>query len=239
VYVAQSVQGNSQVGVPFAKLYLVGECWLEVEVVFVFFGNAYLKCVFTIEMLGLDSRNRGFEDVNPSGMDRDELVLLKIAKFVQLPKGMVLRRVRSLVRLNSIDLFRNIIRKPTQSLGIVISSAPSIEVLGDREVDVPRRVSSRFGLSQLPCHLVETGPKAVEELPKLHSEDRIEALKLKPFDVSSVIRVVLGDDGVRFFHVGRHMPVESIKVKLCPFRFCHEVPVGPWNHFPHFPKGVA
>ena len=79
--------------------------------VFVLFGNTYLNCVFTVEMLALDSWNQRLEDVNPSGMDGDELVLFKIAKFVQLPKRMIFRRCRPLVRLKSINLLRNIVRE--------------------------------------------------------------------------------------------------------------------------------
>jgi hypothetical protein len=28
------------------------------------------------------------------------------------------------------------------------------------------------------------------------------------------------------------VPIESVKVKLCPFGFCYEIPSGTRNHFP-------
>ena len=141
-------------------------------------------------------------------------MLVEIAKFVQLPKGMVLRRVRSFVRLKSVNLFRNVIREEAERLGITFRSVAVTNVLVDREIDVLREVASRVRLRHLPSHLVETGPETVQELSELHSKHRLESLQLKPLDVSSVFRIIPADYGVRFFHVGGHMPVESVKVKL-------------------------
>ena len=111
VYIAEPVERKSPIGVPFADLYRVGQCWLEIEVVFVLFGDAHLKCIFLVEILDLYSGNTGDERVESSGVNRDQLVLVNIAKFIQLPKGMSLLRVRSLVRLNSINLSPNILRE--------------------------------------------------------------------------------------------------------------------------------
>ena len=66
VYIAESVAGDSPIGVPFAKLYLVGHCWLEIEMSFVIFGNTYLNCVFTVEILNVNSGNVGHEEIDPS-----------------------------------------------------------------------------------------------------------------------------------------------------------------------------
>jgi hypothetical protein len=33
------------------------------------------------------------------------------------------------------------------------------------------------------------------------------------------------------------VPVESVKVKFCPFRFCYEIPCGTRNHF-RLPDGI-
>ena len=76
-------------------------------------------------------------------MNRDELVLVEIAKFIQLPKGMSLWRVRSLVRLNSINLSPDIMGESPQSVGIAAPSVPTAavrftEVFGNREVNVSR-----------------------------------------------------------------------------------------------------
>lgn len=85
--VAESLDGNPPVGVPFAKLYRVGQCWLEIEMAFIFFRNAHLKCIFVVEILNLDSRNVGHEEINPSGVDRDQFVLVDINKVCSVAKG--------------------------------------------------------------------------------------------------------------------------------------------------------
>jgi hypothetical protein len=237
VNVAESLDGNPPVGVPFAKLYRVGQCWLEIEMAFILFGNAHLNCIFVVEILNLDSWNVGHEEINSSGVDRDQLVLVDITKFIQLPKGMTLRRTRSFVRLKSINLSPNVVGESPQGFGVVAPSVPTAsipfaEVFGNREVDVFRRISPSIGHGHLPSHLIETRPETVQELSKFHSQHRVEGFQSEPLDVSSVLRVILGDDGVRFFHVGGHMPIESVKVKLCPFGFCYEIPCGTRNHFP-------
>ena len=93
VYIAEPVERQSPIGIPFADLYRVGQCWLEIEVVFVLFGRRSPQ-------LHLPDRNDltltpgtwGCKEVDPAGVDGDEFVLVEIAKFVQLPKGMSLRR---------------------------------------------------------------------------------------------------------------------------------------------------
>ena len=236
VYIAEPVERQSPIGIPFADLYRVGQCWLEIEVVFVLFGHAHLNCIFLIEMIDLDSGDFGSKEVDPAGVDGDQFVLVEIAKFIQLPKGMRLRRVRSLVRLNSIDLSSDIMGESPQSVGITTPSVPAAgirftEVFGNREENVSLEVAPSIGQGHLPSHLIESRAETVEEFSKLHPQHRIKAFQFKPFDISSILRVVLGNDGVRFFHVGGHVPIESVKVKLCPFRFLYEIPCGTRNHF--------
>ena len=231
VYIAEPAERKSPIGVPFADLYRVGQCWLEIEVVFVLFGHAHLNCVFLVEMLDLESGNTGDEGIDSPGMNREKLVLIEIAKFIQLPKGMSLRRVRSLVRLDSIKLFRNVAREQSESVTIPFGVTWFGNVSEDREVNVARRIAPSIRESELPSHLVQAGSETVQEFSEFHSQHGLDGFQLKPSDVSSVLRVVLGNDGVRFLHVGGHMPIESVKVKLCPFRFCYEIPYGTRNHF--------
>ncbi len=235
VYIAESVERKSPIGVPFADLYRVGQCWLEIEVVFVLFGQAHLNRIFLVEILDLDSGNAGEERVDSSGVNRDKLMLLEIAKFIQLEKGMSLRRVRSLVRLNSIKLFRNVARKQSESVTVPLGIFRIGDVTEDREVNVARRIAPSVRERELPSHLVQTGPETVQELSKFHSKHGIEGFEFKPLDVSSILRVVLSDHGVWFFHVSGHVPIKSVEVKLCPFRFRYQIPRGPQNHF-RFPQ---
>src|SRR5262249_54103546 len=125
---------------------------------------------------------------------------------------MTLRRVRSLVRLNSINLSPNIIREAAQSLGVVAPSVPIAEVFWNWEVNISgdTRVESAFGPRHLPSHLVKGRPEAVQKFSEFHPKHRLEGFHLKPFDISSILRVVLGNNGVRFFHVSGHVPIESV-----------------------------
>src|SRR5260370_42598283 len=118
VYIAEPVERESPIRVPFADLYRVGQCWLEVKVVFVLFGNAHLNCVFLVEIIDPDSGNAGDERVDSSGVNKDQLVLVGIAKFIQLPKGMSLRRSRSLSRLKNINMCTKGFGGLTQSFGV-------------------------------------------------------------------------------------------------------------------------
>ena len=236
VYIAELVEGKSPIGTPFANLYRVGQCWSEIEVIFVLFGNAHLNCIFSVEILDLDSGNVGVERVDSSGMNREKLVLVEIAKFIQLPKGVSLWRVRSLVRLNSIYLSPNILGELPQSCGIVAPSVPTAsvplpKVFGNREVDVSQgSPASRWAWPfAKPFDRGQTLDSI--GIPRVPFPVRSQAFQFKPLDVASIIRVVLSNDGVRFSHVGGHVPIKSVKVKLCPFRFLYEIPCGPWSHF--------
>jgi hypothetical protein len=166
-YIAEPVEREPPVGSPFADLYRVGQCRLEIEVVFVLFGHADLNCVFLVELFGADSGNLGDEDIDSSGVDWDYLVLFEIAEFIQLPKRMNLSRARSIMCLNIVDRSPNITRESSQGLGIAAPSVSTTEVFGNREVDFFRGISPGCGLSHLPSHLVETRTEAVQELSKL------------------------------------------------------------------------
>lgn len=138
VYIAESGDGESPIGIPFADLYRLGQCWLEIDVVFVLFGYAHLKCVFFVEMFDPRSGNVGDERINSPGMEGEKLVLVEIAEFIQLPERMSLRRVCSLVRLNSVNLSSDTVGESPQGSGVGPSFVPVAEILGNGEVNVFR-----------------------------------------------------------------------------------------------------
>ena len=133
VYIAESGDGESPIGIPFADLYRLGQCWLEIDVVFVLFGYAHLKCVFFVEMFDPRSGNVGDERINSPGMEGEKLVLVEIAEFIQLPKGMNLGRIRSLVRLNGIKLFSNVVGKQSESIAVPLGVCGFGDVTEDRK----------------------------------------------------------------------------------------------------------
>ena len=226
VYIAESAHGQCPVGLPITNLYLAGVIWFEVELRFVLYGNTYLDSIFDIDGVDESIRNVGVINRSSSRMDGDEAVLIQIAKLVQLPEGMALRRVRSFVRLKSVKLFRNIGREQAEMLPVSRGILGFRDIREDWEENIPRSVAPCVRESQLPSHLIESRTQAVEKLSKDHSEFGLEGIKCVPLDVASVLGVILASDGVRFFKKNVNMPLESIKVRLCPFRFEYQIGCG-------------
>ena len=226
VYIAESVNGQGPVGFPLSDLYVTGSLWIEVKIRFVLDGDTYFDSIFEIDNVGDGTGDMGVINGSTSGVNRDQAMLVKIAKFVQLPEGMILRRFRSFVRLKSVNFSRDIVRKELQSMGVVPPSIASVEILGDREGNVFGGVSPSFRRSHLPSHLVKPTPQTVKELSENHSKFGLEGFKCVPLDVASVLGVVLAGDAIRFFKKDSNMPIESIKVRLCPFRFEYQIGSG-------------
>ena len=222
VYITEPIHGQSPIGFPLADLYCAGVLWLEVETRFVLNGNAYLDCIFTLDWIGENTGNVGIKNGRSSGVDRHELMLVEIAKFIQLREGMTLRRINSVARLKSVNFFRNLSGKEAQDVEI----APELisgEIVANGKADIAGKIPPCGGQGQLPSHLVKTGAETIEKLPKHHSKIGNEAFKVVPFDVASVLKIIFANDGVRFFKPRTHKLIESVKVRLCPFRFEYQI----------------
>lgn len=208
VYLVESGDGDIPVGVPFANLYTARQCWLEIKLTFKLFWDTNLECTFSVEMFHADSGNVGEIDCADSAVDGDADVLVEIAKFVQLRKGMILRRARSLVGLKCINLCRNLGGEQAQNSSISFQPITS-EIIKNGELNVSCGISPSGRISQLPSHLVETRTETIEELSQFHAPNRIERFSLSPLDMSSILGVVLANDGIRFFHMSGHMPLKA------------------------------
>lgn len=101
--------------------------------------NTHFDCIFVVEMLNLGSGIMWNENRHRSRMRGDQAMLVEIAKSIQLPQGMFLRRTRSLIRLKSVDFRRDGIRKTPKNFSIVSSGVTAGEVLINRETDVHPR----------------------------------------------------------------------------------------------------
>jgi len=93
VYIGESLTRDSDVTSPVPELYLGRNLWPEIEVFFVAERNAYLNCI--LEILDQHSVINRNEDGEAGGCERNDLMLVEIAKKIQLPKKMILRRTKS------------------------------------------------------------------------------------------------------------------------------------------------
>jgi hypothetical protein len=226
VYIGNFLSGHRKVGIPFPELYNHGRAWIEVELPLVLKGNTYFHCIFIVEVLDQNSGIIGDENVQSSGVNGDDAMLVEIAKHMQIPEGMVLRRTTSLVRLNCVNLSGDFIGKQLEPALITPKPVGLRDIGDDREVNIPFGVLPRSGERELPSKLIESGTETIQELSQEHSNNDVHRLHLRPADISRILRILLCDDGVRVFKVNVEFPIESIKMRLCPFGFLYQIGQG-------------
>jgi hypothetical protein len=219
VYIGNFLSGHGKIGVPFAELYNHGRAWIEVELPLVLKGNAYFHCIFIVEVLDENSGIVGNENVQSSRVNGDDAMLVEIAKQMQIPEGMVLRRTTSLVRLNCVNLSGDFIGKQLEPALITLKPFGVGDIGDNGEVNIPFGVLPRSGQRKLPSKLVESRTETIQELAQEHSDNNVHGLQLRPADISRILRILLCDDGVRVFNVNVEFPIESIKMRLCPIGF--------------------
>jgi hypothetical protein len=210
VYFAQSATRDSDVAYPIPKLYLRGNLWLEIEFFFVAERNAYLNCILEI-VVDQNSRILGNEDRETSGCERNSLMLIVIAKKVQLPESMVLRRTSSVIWLKQFDFLGNSIREESQNP--VESLVP---FFNNGEIDVLGEVSLGVEEGQIPRGLVKTRTQTVEKFSKQHSDDWRNRTRFCAADMPSILGVIFSDDGIRFSHIDVNLSIKRIEMHLRP-----------------------
>ena len=211
VYVGQPVSGNSDIALPFSELYLRGDAWLEVEVFFVNEWNTHLHCILEA-VINSGRRINGHEDGETSGRERDRFMLVEVAKKLQLPESVILRRATTIIRLKQSNFSRDGIRKPLQDSGKAFSGA----VLNNREEDISRVGLLRGGESQIPGSLIQSGTETIQKFPEKHSNDWRKRRLFCPADVPHIFKIVSSGDSIGFPEVDADFPIEFIKVHLRP-----------------------
>ena len=226
VYIGECVPGNHQIGVPLAKLYLSGRIWIEIELVLVGEGNNYLNCIFIVKFSD-NGRGVGMGDEDGLGsrIDGDDAMLVDIAKLIQLPKGMLLRRTRSFVRLKCINSSRNLIGEKIESLPQIFPVIAGLNLGENGKTNksgfagiIPSR-----GQRKLPSHLIQTRTQTVEKFTQQHSHNWIHCIKLGPADIEGILNIFFCGDGTRFLKKSVHLPIEHIEVIFRPVGFHYYV----------------
>ena len=85
VYISESFTRNSQIRIPFAKLYRERRVWLEIEFILFCHGNTYLKSIFTVEGVKFGRRTSRHKGIYTDAIDGNDAMLVDIAERIQLP----------------------------------------------------------------------------------------------------------------------------------------------------------
>jgi hypothetical protein len=87
VYIGESVMGDTDIGIPFAKLYREHRIWFEIQLVLVPKRDTYLNYIFAVKVLNQHGRIIRNKNRDSSAVDRDDAMLVDIAERVQLQRG--------------------------------------------------------------------------------------------------------------------------------------------------------
>jgi hypothetical protein len=188
VYVAQSTQGNPEIGIPFAKLYLANRIWLALQFRFFVQRNTYLNCVFGVQDCGDGTSGR--IDLGSDTAKRNAAMLVDIAERAQLPQSMLLRRTRSVVWLECIDFRSDIAGEKAKRLLKLPSFFTVCDSRNHGEIDSLGTVLPCFRGGQLPSKLVQTRTQAIEKFPKKHRGYIRNILGISPTDIKALLTVL-------------------------------------------------
>lgn len=213
VYVEKSRTSEPKIAFPFAKFYIKGTMWCELQIFLVGQRNAYFKTV--IELFNERARTSWNNDLHFSRIDRNDHVLVNVGKPVELPEGVFCVGRPSVIRLKRIDCIPDCLNlEMTEAL-------PELLIGGveNGELNFSGR-SPSSNIDQLPCQLIQTGPQGIDELAKQHSDAPRYRSELRPADVPSLLRIFFLRDGVSLFtQKNLQFPIERIEVFFRPVGF--------------------
>ena len=201
--------------------YKVGRAWLEFYFEFIGYGNVSFYGIANVLCTYLDTAVGGDHLEAQLGMaDRNRPVLVEVAKFVELPEGVFVEGIPSVVRLKRLDdlnRFRWNTFRDAPELTFDKSHWGGSIVDGELGPMVGG-VSIQQG--KLPRKLVEPRSQVVGDLANEKRDDVGDSLVFKPNDVDSLFDVVLFRDGNRFTRKKQtNLAVKCIHVFFRPHGF--------------------
>lgn len=154
-----------------------------------------------------------------SAIDRNGAVLVDVPELVELPEGVSVYSVRSIVRLKRVE---NAVDAGMEQCALLPVGLVGI---ADWEGNLPcSSVGRRDGIgkevNQVPGQLVESGAKAVDKIP--HAESNVFGYGVRAEDekVLRSIRIILFLDRVGLtFHPISNLHLRRLEVKVCPSGF--------------------
>lgn len=196
VYFAQPVSGDLKIrdgirGVNWWSKWNVGHFYLQLK--FVFFGkrDAYQGAVLKV-------RSGCHDDVSfkakGNAPNSDLLMLVDIAKAIQLPKGMFLTPRPVRIWLKRFDDLEGGGRDVRNFSGVTLVTGQGAFRL-DRETCLPSRFVGSDE-SQLPCEVIESRTKGVGELSEEHRDIVRGDLLFDPNVIERILKIVIWRDGI-------------------------------------------
>ena len=179
--------------------YKVGRAWLEFYFELIGHGNTNFYGIANVLGAHLDTSVGGDHVEAQIGMaDRNRPVLVEVAKLVELPEGVLVESIPSVVRLKRLDdLSRFRWKTCHDDPKLTFDQSPWGGLMIDGEFGSRvRGVSVQQG--ELPRELVESGSQVVGDLANEKRDDVGNYLVFKPDDVDSVFDIIMFRDGNRF-----------------------------------------
>lgn len=152
-------------------------------------------------------------------------VLINVVEMVENSEGVFFGRpIHSVVRLQPLDECRRLLgnpaHNPRRSLFTLFLPPENSFVLEDRILR-PRGRSAAVGKNKLPSEVVQAGPEVMETVP--HKDAKTQGGRLpdvKAVDMARTFFIAFMDDLIRVaVHVSSVLPIERVKVLLCPGDF--------------------
>lgn len=199
VYGTESIKSNFEIThalgfVDWFSKYNSGDLYLEINLAFLGNRNCYARCMAI--GIGRSKRSTNSKDSQSkiNGTDRDDLMLINIAKLVDLPEGVVLKCWPSriwLKRLDNLEGFRGY--ASNLFLETLIGRARTFGLNGERSQST-RLVCGQQG--ELPCKMVEAGADVIGELSDQGADGIRSAFVLSAENVSGFLNIVVSPFGV-------------------------------------------
>ncbi len=206
-----------------------GDFYIELK--FVFFGERDTYFDAIIRVVPPSCGNRWSDgDFKKDMAHGNDLMLVDVTKSIQLPKGMVLERRPSFIRLKRFDDAESS-RKDVSDFFLI---APITEgrTLGiDRETRLPSRFIGSEQ-SKLPSQMVKARTESIGEFSDKHTYRVGRDFLFDVDTIPRILHIVLSRDEVGIFPKFRDFPIQFVEAFVRPTQF--HLRVGqPDAHRPH------
>jgi hypothetical protein len=221
VYLPQSITCFDEAvrvgGMSLPEVYLKGDIWLELELVFVCERDTY-SAVIVIDHLRRDKLPSCIREKydHLAAISRYSPMFVDVAQGVQSPQRVGFVGCPSVVRLESPDCISRYFGN-SLSLGIETFSKIGIVDLHDRELSICGIGDASQSLCESPDYLIKARPQAIKAVPGNQGNVVGNVEQAERHDIQLPFRVIIGSNFVRLSRLeGVDLPLESIKVNLRP-----------------------
>jgi hypothetical protein len=220
IYFAESVEShleirNSVCCIDWISKYNVGDIYLELKVVLFGERNSYFN--YVIEVAPECLTNSIHLNGKLYAAKCHDLMLIDIAKFVQLPEGMISKSCPGFVRLKRLDNGDNFRREVRDFFPVTLIGGERTFGI-DREAGLPSRFISGQQC-ELPCQMVKSRANGVGKLANQERKGVGCNSLFDPHDVCSLFRIVLFRDGAGIFSIASDFAFEFVEMFIRPTQF--------------------